>query len=255
MLLNKIMVVEDDKQLNDLYSTVLKKAGFETVQAMNGEDACYKLESEHVHMIITDIMMPAMDGYSLVEAIRAYDSAMPILMITAKDDFPSKQKGFNVGADDYMTKPVDVNEMVLRVKALLRRANILNEHMLTIGNTVLPCQLPPGGIHFRYPEDPELPPIKTLSGICESASISGQFPSMASILSNPKRRAFCMVSLTDSDFLSKERTFPSIQRKAASTDTEPVPQPMSHTTESLAIFSFETAIQRTSDLVIGISPR
>ena len=137
MLLNKIMVVEDDKQLNDLYSTVLKKAGFETVQAMNGEDACYKLESEHVHMIITDIMMPAMDGYSLIEAIRDYDSAMPILMITAKDDFPSKQKGFNVGADDYMTKPVDVNEMVLRVKALLRRANILNEHMLTIGNTVL----------------------------------------------------------------------------------------------------------------------
>lgn len=137
MLLNRIMIVEDDKQLNELYSTVLRKAGFATVSAYNGEDACNKLETEHVHLIITDIMMPAMDGYSLVEAIREYDRKMPVLLITAKDDFPSKQKGFNVGADDYMTKPVDVKEMVLRVNALLRRADILNEHKLTVGSTVL----------------------------------------------------------------------------------------------------------------------
>lgn len=137
MLLNRIMIVEDDKQLNELYSTVLRKAGFDTVSAYNGEDACNRLETEHVHLIISDIMMPAMDGYSLVEAIREYDRKMPILLITAKDDFPSKQKGFNVGADDYMTKPVDVKEMVLRVNALLRRADILNEHKLTVGSTVL----------------------------------------------------------------------------------------------------------------------
>ena len=137
MLLNKIMIVEDDRQLCNLYSTVLQKAGFETVQASNGQDACDKLETEHVHLIITDILMPVMDGYGLVDAIRQYDSSMPILMITAKDDFPSKQKGFQVGVDDYMTKPIDVNEMVLRVNALLRRANILNEHRLVIGSTVL----------------------------------------------------------------------------------------------------------------------
>ena len=137
MYLNRIMIVEDDRQLCSLYSTVLRKAGFETIEASNGQEACDKLETEHVHMTITDIMMPVMDGYSLVEAIRDYDPSMPILMITAKDDFKSKQKGFNVGADDYMTKPVDVNEMVLRVKALFRRANILNDHMITVGNTVL----------------------------------------------------------------------------------------------------------------------
>ncbi|MDD5833445.1 MAG: response regulator transcription factor [Clostridiales bacterium] len=135
--MNRIMIVEDDRQLCSLYSTVLRKAGFETIEASNGQEACDKLETEHVHMTITDIMMPVMDGYSLVEAIRDYDPSMPILMITAKDDFKSKQKGFNVGADDYMTKPVDVNEMVLRVKALFRRANILNDHMITVGSTVL----------------------------------------------------------------------------------------------------------------------
>ncbi len=137
MFLNTIMIVEDDPQLCSLYSTVLRKAGFETIEAENGQDACDKLESEHVHLIITDVMMPVMDGYALVDAIRQYDPSIPILMITAKDDFNSKQIGFNVGADDYMTKPIDVNEMVLRVNALLRRAHILNEHRLTIGNTVL----------------------------------------------------------------------------------------------------------------------
>ena len=137
MLLNKIMVVEDDRQLCSLYSTVLRKAGFETVEASNGQEACDKLETEHVHLIITDVMMPVMDGFGLVEAIRQYDPAMPVLMITARDDFPSKRKGFRLGADDYMTKPVDVNEMVLRVNALLRRANILNEHRLAIGGTLL----------------------------------------------------------------------------------------------------------------------
>ncbi|MDO4960778.1 MAG: response regulator transcription factor [Eubacteriales bacterium] len=135
--MNKIMIVEDDRQLCSLYSTVLAKAGFDTIQAENGEDACNKLENEHVHLIITDIMMPAMDGYSLVSAIREYDPEIPILMITARDDFPAKQKSFNIGVDDYMTKPVDVNEMVLRVNALLRRANILNDHKLTVGGTLL----------------------------------------------------------------------------------------------------------------------
>lgn len=137
MLLNRIMVVEDDRQLCSLYSTVLRKAGFETVEASNGQEACDKLENEQIHLIITDVMMPVMDGYGLVDAIRRYDPVMPILMITARDDFPSKQKGFDFGVDDYMTKPVDVKEMILRVKALLRRAHILNEHRLTIGGTVL----------------------------------------------------------------------------------------------------------------------
>lgn len=137
MRMLKILIVEDEKALLELYSIVLKKEGYETLQAHNGQEAWECMEREHVDLVITDILMPVMDGYELVELLREDNPLLPVLMITAKDDFLSKRRGFSLGTDDYMTKPIDVKEMVLRVKALLRRANIYAEKSLTIQNTRL----------------------------------------------------------------------------------------------------------------------
>lgn len=137
MLMLKILIVEDDEKLAKLYSIVLNKAGYDTRTAGNGIEAWDILEKEHVDLVISDIMMPVMDGYEFVETLRQDNPSIPVLMITAKDDFSSKSKGFSLGIDDYMTKPIDVNEMVLRVKALLRRANIIHDHNQTIGDTIL----------------------------------------------------------------------------------------------------------------------
>ena len=95
------------------------------------------MEREHIDLIITDLMMPVMDGYEFIRSVRQSNPLVPVLIITAKDDFHSKSRGFGLGSDDYMTKPVDVNEMVLRVRALLRRAHILEEKQIQIGETVL----------------------------------------------------------------------------------------------------------------------
>ena len=119
--MNRILVVEDDPQLQLLYRSVLERAGFSVITALNGEDALKKLEATHIELIITDVMMPEMDGYDLVGSLRNARFDMPVLMITAKADFEDKKRGFKLGADDYMTKPIDVNEMILRVEALLRR--------------------------------------------------------------------------------------------------------------------------------------
>lgn len=137
MLMLKILIVEDDESLLQMYSILLQKEGYGTYLARNGLDDCDILEKEHVDLVITDIMMPVMDGYEFVQLLRKDNPALPILMITAREDFSSKRKGFTYGADDYMTKPIDVNEMVLRVKALLRRANIMSEKRLVFQNTVL----------------------------------------------------------------------------------------------------------------------
>lgn len=132
-----ILVVEDDRELNRLFCTVLTKNGYRAVSAHDGEAALAKLFEEYIDLTITDIMMPGMDGFRLCEEIRRINHSVPILMITAKDSFGDKQRGFLSGADDYMVKPVDVNEMILRVGALLRRAKIINDHKQTVGDTVL----------------------------------------------------------------------------------------------------------------------
>lgn len=137
MLMHKILIIEDDSPLLELYSIALKKEGYDTVTAQNGQEAWDILEKESIDLIITDIMMPVMDGYEFVELLRRENPALPVLMITAKDDFSSKSKGFSLGTDDYMTKPIDINEMVLRVKALLRRANISSEKKLVLHNSTL----------------------------------------------------------------------------------------------------------------------
>ena len=137
MLMLKILIVEDDEKLSQLYKIVLNKAGYETVLASNGQEAWDIFDQEHIDLVITDVMMPVLNGYDLVKILRNENPLIPVLMITAKDDYPSKSKGFTLGIDDYMTKPIDVNEMVLRVKALMRRANINQERRLMVGATCL----------------------------------------------------------------------------------------------------------------------
>lgn len=133
----KILVVEDDKNTRKLMCAVLKQHGFQIFDAADGMEALQVMEKEHVDLVVLDLMMPKMDGYELTRQLRQTWENLPILMVTAKQESVDKRKGFLVGTDDYMTKPVDEEEMVLRIKALLRRAKIANEHKLTVGKTIL----------------------------------------------------------------------------------------------------------------------
>ena len=132
----KILVVEDDVNTRKLMCAVLKQNGFETLQAEDGIAALEVMEKQHVDLVVLDLMMPNMDGYELTRQIRLAWETLPILMVTAKQEPKDKRQGFVVGTDDYMTKPVDEEEMVLRIRALLRRAQIVNDNKLTIGNAV-----------------------------------------------------------------------------------------------------------------------
>jgi len=131
----KVLVVEDDNDLRRLFSTVLTKNNYHTLEATNGEEAIAILDTETVSLIITDVMMPKMDGYEFSSLVRDYDKKIPILMITAKGEINDKKQGFSSGVDDYMVKPIDVNEMIFRVEALLRRAEIISDRQVTVGNT------------------------------------------------------------------------------------------------------------------------
>ncbi len=135
----KILIAEDDKELSRLFAHVLMKNGYTVKEVGNGREALDALDAEYFDLIISDIMMPEVDGYELVHCIREAGSTTPVLMITAKDAFDDMRRGFLSGSDDYMVKPVNVNEMVLRVQALLRRAQMINERRLTIGNTLMEC--------------------------------------------------------------------------------------------------------------------
>jgi DNA-binding response OmpR family regulator len=132
-----IMVVEDDYNTRKLMETVLIQNGYEVILAKDGVDALEKMDNHHVDLIVLDLMMPRMDGYEFTETLRQCNNSIPILMVTAKETPADKRKGFIVGTDDYMVKPVDEEEMVLRIAALLRRSRIVNEHKLTIGSTIL----------------------------------------------------------------------------------------------------------------------
>lgn len=115
----------------------LEQVGYQVSQAENGQEALCILENQQVDLIISNIMMPLIDGFELIESLRQANYRTPILTITARESFEDKEKGFRLGTDDYMVKPIDMNEMILRVAALLRRARISNEHKITIGNIVL----------------------------------------------------------------------------------------------------------------------
>jgi len=133
----KILVVEDDVNTRRLMEKVLSQAGYEPIPACDGVEALEILDRKHIDLIVLDIMMPRMDGYEFTETLRGSGCDLPILMVTAKETPADKRKGFIIGTDDYMTKPVDEEEMILRIAALLRRSKIVNEHKLTVGKTVL----------------------------------------------------------------------------------------------------------------------
>ncbi len=132
-----ILVVEDDTNARKLMKAVLERAEYSVLTATNGEEALSLLDSNHIDLILLDIMMPGMDGYTLVSELRAAGSTIPVLMVTAKQLPADKRKGFLAGTDDYMTKPVDTEEMLLRIKALLRRSRIVSERKLSIGTVEL----------------------------------------------------------------------------------------------------------------------
>lgn len=133
----KILVVEDNKNLRKLMVTYLKDNNYEPLEAEDGQVALEVIDTNHVDLIICDVMMPNMDGYELSKELRNANYMIPILMVTAKDTIDDKREGFLSGVDDYMVKPVDMDEMILRVGVLLRRANIVNQKKLIIKDVVL----------------------------------------------------------------------------------------------------------------------
>lgn len=133
----QILVVDDDKNTRMLLKAVLQAENYTVYTAENGEDALGVMDKEHIDLVVLDIMMPKMDGYSFTRLLRESNNNLPILMVSAKQLPADKQKGFLVGTDDYMTKPIDEVEMLLRIKALLRRARIASEHRIVVGNVVL----------------------------------------------------------------------------------------------------------------------
>lgn len=133
----QILIVEDDKNTLRLMKTILMRDGYKTFQAVNGLDAFEIIDKQHIDLIVLDVMMPIMDGYEFTEHLRSVKNNTPILMVTAKQLPEEKCKGFIVGTDDYMVKPVNEEEMLLRIKALLRRSQIASEHKLNIGSVSL----------------------------------------------------------------------------------------------------------------------
>ena len=133
----RILIAEDDYDVSQLFKHVLLQKGYRVVTVSDGSEALEAMNKEKFDLLISDVMMPVMDGFELVRTIREANDQTPVLMITAKDAFDDMQEGFLSGTDDYMVKPVNVNEMLLRVGALLRRAKINNERKQSLGNTVM----------------------------------------------------------------------------------------------------------------------
>lgn len=133
----KILVVEDDVKLNQSVCLFLNDRGFYTKGCLNAQDAYDEMYNQIFDLIITDIMMPLIDGFEFAKSVRAVNRQIPMIFMSAKDDLYSKQKGYHIGIDDYIVKPVDFEELLLRINALLRRANIQNERKLTVGNFMM----------------------------------------------------------------------------------------------------------------------
>ncbi len=132
-----ILVVDDDKNTRLLLKAVLESEGYTVYAAVNGEEALTVMDQQHIDLVVLDIMMPKMDGYEFTKTLREAQNNLPILMVSAKQLPADKKKGFLVGTDDYMTKPIDEEEMLLRIKALLRRAQIVSDRRIVIGDVVL----------------------------------------------------------------------------------------------------------------------
>ncbi len=133
----KILVVEDDRDLNRSVCSFLGNSGYEAVGCLGAEEAYDEMYRNTFDLIVTDIMMPGIDGFEFVKTVRSLNNEIPILFMTARDDFASKQRGFRIGIDDYMTKPIDLDELFLRIGALLRRSKIASSRRLEVGELVM----------------------------------------------------------------------------------------------------------------------
>lgn len=189
----RILVVEDDSELNRTVCTFLNQSGYEAAGCLSANEAYDEMYGGTVFdMIISDIMMPQVDGFEFAKAVRELNEEIPILFMTARDDFASKQRGFGVGIDDYMVKPIDLDELLLRIKALLRRAKIAVSKKLTVGNLVLDADE-----HSAYIGDEEIPLTVR------------EFNLLYKLLSYPKKaftRSQLMDEFWDSDTASGPRT-------------------------------------------------
>lgn len=148
----KILIVEDDRELNQTVCSYLNQNGYESVGCLNANEAYDAMYGNLFDLIISDIMMPDVDGFAFARTVRELNEDIPILFMTARDDFASKQKGFQAGIDDYMVKPIDLDELLLRIGALLRRAKIASSKRLTVGSLTLDAEE-----HTAYLNEEEIP--------------------------------------------------------------------------------------------------
>ena len=188
----KILVAEDDKALNDLVCSYLRAQGYETTACFNGEQALAAMETGTYSLLVSDIMMPNMDGFELAETIRASNENIPILFMSAKDDKPSKLLGYKLGIDDYVVKPFDIDVLVLKVSALLRRAKIQTEQKIELGNFTMNAEE-----HAAYLNGEELP------------LTTREFDLLFKLLSYPKKtftRSALMSEFWDYDSSATSRT-------------------------------------------------
>ena len=188
----KILVVEDDADLNRSVCSFLNQSGYEAIGCMNAEDAFDAMYDAVFDLIVSDIMMPGIDGFEFVKSVREINEDIPILFMTARDDFAAKQRGYRVGVDDYMVKPIDLDELFLRIGALLRRAKIASSRKLTIGNFTMDADE-----HTAYLNDEEIP------------LTTREFSLLYKLLSYPKKtftRSQLMDEFWDADTASGTRT-------------------------------------------------
>jgi len=188
----KILVVEDDNDLNRTVCTFLNQSGYEATGCLNADDAYDAMYENVFDLIVSDIMMPGTNGFEFVKSVRALNEDIPILFMTARDDFDAKQRGYRVGVDDYMVKPIDLDELFLRIGALLRRAKIASSRKLTVGNFVMDADE-----HTAYLGDEEIP------------MTTREFSILYKLLSYPKKtftRTQLMDEFWDADTASGPRT-------------------------------------------------
>ena len=188
----KILVVEDDADLNRSVCSFLTQSGYEATGCLNAEDAFDAMYDNVFDLIVSDIMMPGIDGFEFVKSVREINEEIPILFMTARDDFAAKQRGYRVGVDDYMVKPIDLDELFLRIGALLRRVKIASSRKLTIGNFIMDADE-----HTAYLNDEEIP------------LTNREFSLLYKLLSYPKKtftRSQLMDEFWDADTASGTRT-------------------------------------------------
>lgn len=188
----QILVVEDDFELNHTVCSFLNQRGYEATGCLNANDAYDAMYGKMFDLIVSDIMMPEIDGFEFAKTVRGLDENIPILFMTARDDFASKQRGYRVGIDDYMVKPIDLDELFLRIGALLRRAKISSSRRLEVGNFVMDVDE-----HTAYLEDEEIP------------LTTREFSLLYKLLSYPKKtftRTQLMDEFWDADTASSTRT-------------------------------------------------